>query len=117
MMNDSASNADIGSDRPLRDSPSRRRPSIAVGIATAGRKSIIGYTLELIARQTRLPDVLIACPATPDDLDAEVLKTFPFRTVVLTGKRGLTSQRNLILGAADASDIIVFFDDDFFPQL
>ena len=116
MMNDSALNADTGSVRLLRDPPATRKLSIAVGIATAGRKSIIGHTLELIARQTRGPDVLIACPATPDDLDAEVLQNFPFRTIVLTGKRGLTSQRNQILAAADASDIIVFFDDDFFPQ-
>jgi len=91
--------------------------NIAVGVATAGRKSILGHMLELIARQTRRPDVLIACPATLDDLDPEALQSLPFKTVVIAGKRGTSSQRNQILAAADASDIIVFFDDDFFPQL
>jgi hypothetical protein len=104
-------------DRLLRETRSRPKLNIAVGIATAGRKSILSHTLELIARQTRRPDVLIACPAADDDLDAEVLTNLPFSTVVRTGKRGLTSQRNQILAAAVASDIIVFFDDDFFPQL
>jgi GT2 family glycosyltransferase len=117
MTNDAALEATIGSDRELRQPPPRGKFKIAVGIATAGRKSIVGYTLDLIARQTRQPDVLIACPATPEDLDAETLRHFSFDTRVLTGKRGLTSQRNQILAAADESDIIVFFDDDFFPRL
>jgi glycosyltransferase involved in cell wall biosynthesis len=90
---------------------------IAVGVATAGRKTILGYTLELIAQQTRLPDLLIVCPAGPEDLDADSLERFPFTTAVRTGKRGLTAQRNQILSAADAADLIIFFDDDFFPQL
>ncbi len=33
------------------------------------------------------------------------------------GKRGLTSQRNEILRELDAFDVIVFFDDDFFPKI
>ncbi|WOH68040.1 glycosyltransferase family 2 protein [Bradyrhizobium sp. BWA-3-5] len=107
-------------DRP--DSSSRnpmtgKRLRIAVGIATAGRKAILDYTLGLIARQTRLPDALIVCPATPDDLNAQLLSDLPFRTSVRTGKRGLTAQRNQILAEATLADVIVFFDDDFFPQL
>ncbi|WP_235983999.1 glycosyltransferase family 2 protein [Bradyrhizobium australiense] len=90
---------------------------IAVGIATAGRRAILNYTLDLIARQTRPPDALIVCPATPEDLHAELLLRFPYTTSVRLGKRGLTAQRNQILAAANASDVIVFFDDDFFPQL
>jgi hypothetical protein len=107
-------------DRP--DDPSRipvtgERLRIAVGIATAGRKAILDYTLGLIARQTRLPDALIVCPATPDDLNAQLLSDLPFTTSVRTGKRGLTAQRNQILAEATAADVILFFDDDFFPQL
>jgi glycosyl transferase family 2 len=90
---------------------------IAVGVATAGRRAILNYTLDLIGRQTRPPDALIVCPATPEDLHAELLLRFPFTTSVRLGKRGLTAQRNQILAAASASDVIVFFDDDFFPQL
>lgn len=91
--------------------------SIAVGIATAGRRAILDYTLDLISRQTRPPDTLIVCPATREDLREESLLHLPFSTSVRVGKRGLTAQRNQILAAATASDIIVFFDDDFFPQL
>jgi hypothetical protein len=32
------------------------------------------------------------------------------------GRRGSTTQRNEILSAAGNADVIVFFDDDFFPQ-
>lgn len=90
---------------------------IAVGIATAGRRAILDYTLDLIARQTRLPDTLIVCPAVREDLGEESLLNLPFSTSVRLGKRGLTAQRNQILAGATASDVIVFFDDDFFPQL
>src|SRR4029078_11667677 len=68
-------------------------------------------------QQTRLPDALIVCPATPDDLNTQLLSDLPFTTSVQTGKSGLTAQRNKILAEATAADVIVFFDDDFFPQL
>lgn len=90
---------------------------IAVGIATAGRRAILDYTLDLIGRQTRLPDALIVCPAVRGDLGEESLLNLPFSTSVRLGKRGLTAQRNQILAAATMADVIVFFDDDFFPQL
>jgi succinoglycan biosynthesis transport protein ExoP len=107
----------VRSDDPPRQTPARGKLRIAVGIATAGRRTIVGYTLDLIARQTRLPDVLIVCPAIPEDLDAAALQRLPFETAVRTGKRGLTAQRNQILSAAGSADVIVFFDDDFFPQI
>ncbi len=117
-MNDKASKAATDSDsHPLDLLTSRGKLRIAVGIATAGRRTILGYTLDLIARQTRVPDLLIVCPAAVEDLDAVALERFPFTTAVRIGRRGLTAQRNQILSAAGASDVIVFFDDDFFPQL
>jgi len=91
--------------------------SIAVGIATAGRKHILGYTLDLIARQTRQPDILIVSPVSPEDVDLELLEHLPFKTTVQSGKRGSAVQRNQILAAACNADLIVFFDDDFFPGL
>jgi glycosyltransferase involved in cell wall biosynthesis len=117
-MNDKTLKSSNGSVDPSRDLfASRERLKITVGIATAGRRTILDYTLDLIARQTRLPDALIVCPAAVEDLDTESLRLLPFATAVRIGKRGLTAQRNQILSAAEASDLIVFFDDDFFPQL
>jgi hypothetical protein len=118
MMNAKAlkpSNGSVGPPRVLLKSGERLK--IAVGIATAGRRMILDHTLDLIARQRRLPDSLIICPAAIEDLDAESLRRLPFATAIRTGKRGLTAQRNRILSAADASNVIVFFDDDFFPQV
>jgi Glycosyl transferase family 2 len=89
---------------------------IAVGIATAGRREILAHTLDLIAQQTRLPDSLVVCPAVAEDMDAMSLERLPFSTVVRIGRRGLTAQRNQILSAAGNADVVVFFDDDFFPQ-
>jgi hypothetical protein len=117
-MNDEVPKATaVRSGNPAPAKPARGRLRIAVGIATAGRRTIVGYTLDLIAQQTRLPDILIVCPAVPEDLDAAALQHLPFETAVRIGKRGLTAQRNQILSAAETADVIVFFDDDFFPQL
>jgi hypothetical protein len=100
-------------DKPV----SVRKPKIAVGVASAGRKPILSCMMNLIARQSRLPDVLVVCPATADDLDAALVDTLPFMTAIRVGRRGLTAQRNQILAAVADADVIVFFDDDFFPQL
>jgi hypothetical protein len=117
-MDDKTLKTVIGPESKLGDgSTSRGKLKIAVGIATAGRRTIVGYTLDLVARQTRLPDILIVCPAVPEDIDVKSVECLPFSTAVRTGKRGLTSQRNQILSVAEAADVIVFFDDDFFPQL
>jgi hypothetical protein len=89
---------------------------IAVGIATSGRREILSHTLDRIAQQTRLPDILVICPAVSEDMDYNSIKRLPFSTVVRLGRRGLTAQRNVILSAIGNADIIVFFDDDFFPQ-
>lgn len=89
---------------------------IVVGIATAGRRDVLSHTLDLIARQTRLPDNLVICPAALEDVDPACLEGFPSRISTVTGGRGLTTQRNQILSKAGAADVIVFFDDDYFPQ-
>ena len=114
-MNYEAMEVAIGPDGRL--GTPERKLRIAVGIATAGRKAIIDCALGLVARQTRPPDILIICPAAPEDFDASTVEHFSFPTIVQTGKRGLTAQRNQILSAAQAVDVIVFFDDDFFPKL
>jgi hypothetical protein len=94
----------------------RQQLCIAVGIATSGRREILSRTIDLIARQKRLPDIPVICPAAADDMDPAWIERFPFSTVVWTGRRGLTTQPNEILSAAGNADVIVFFDNDFFPQ-
>lgn len=89
---------------------------IAVGIATAGRRSILSETLVELARQTRLPEALLVCPAAPDDFDASQVAQLPFPVQVVMGSRGLPAQRNAILDAAQDFDVVMFFDDDFFPE-
>ena len=91
-----------------------RRPlRMAVGIASAGRPSILQETVDYL---TALPDQakrLIVCVPAIDDaagladrLDVEVI----------VGSRGLTSQRNRIIQAAAAdTDVLIFLDDDFIP--
>jgi hypothetical protein len=99
------------------DPSSARRLEIAVGIATAGRSEIVSCAIDLVARQYRKPDLLVVCPAAPGDVDTTSVAALPFATAVRIGKRGLTAQRNQILSAANDCDVIVFFDDDFFPRL
>jgi hypothetical protein len=91
------------------------RLNIAVGIATTGRREVLSRTIDLLAQQTRLPDSLVVCPVTSEDLDAEQLKHFPAPAFAVSGAAGLPAQRNLILLAQREADVIVFFDDDFFP--
>jgi len=93
-----------------------RKLEIAVGIATSGRREILTRTLEYLARQTRLPDLLVICPAQPEDVDPSSLARFPSRTSTVTGARGLPAQRNMILSASGGADVIVYFDDDFFAE-
>jgi hypothetical protein len=89
---------------------------VAVGIATAGRPEVLAHTLDLIGRQTRLPDLLVICPAVAEDIGSAPFEHYPFSTIVRIGRRGLTAQRNQVLSNSGNADVIVFFDDDFFPQ-
>jgi GT2 family glycosyltransferase len=93
-----------------------RKLEIAVGIATSGRREILTRTLEFLARQTRLPDLLVICPAQPEDVDPSSLARFPSRTLTVAGARGLPAQRNVILSASGEADFIIYFDDDFFAE-
>ncbi len=90
--------------------------TIAVGIATVGRRKVLAEMTDFLANQTRRPDHLIICPVVPGDVDREALDRFPAQTLVVNGPVGLPAQRNRILSATTAADIIVFFDDDFFAD-
>ncbi len=91
------------------------RLNIVIGIATAGRRDVLSATIAHLAEQSRLPDALIVCPASADDLDASVLERFPAPARTVSGARGACAQRNAILDAATDADVMVFFDDDFLP--
>ncbi len=71
---------------------------------------------DFLARQTRLPDQLVICPAAPGDVDPAALTRFPAPTRVVSGPAGLAAQRNRILSAVTEADIVIFFDDDFFAD-
>lgn len=89
--------------------------NLVIGIATCGRPDVLKQTLNDIARQTRLPDQIVLSPIDPaKDLDLSGLDELiaPLVTVV-TGKPGLTSQRNTILNHLSAQDVVLFLDDDF----
>jgi glycosyltransferase involved in cell wall biosynthesis len=90
--------------------------NVVVGIATAGRNAVLSQTLKLLADQTRLPDRLIVCPASMGDVDQSVINRFPAPVLVVGGAQGLPAQRNRILSECSHADVIVFFDDDFFPD-
>jgi GT2 family glycosyltransferase len=92
------------------------RLRLAVGIATVGRREVLSETVKLLASQNRLPDQLIICPVNRDDIDLECIKSFPAPVEVLFGPAGLPAQRNHILAACSAADVVVFFDDDFFAE-
>jgi GT2 family glycosyltransferase len=85
---------------------------IAVGIATVGRAPLLRAIVEELAQQTRMPDRIVICAPTQADVDG--VPAGPTTEIVI-GARGLTRQRNVILGRVDDFDVVVFFDDDFVP--
>lgn len=87
---------------------------VAVGIATIGRPTILVQTLARIYGQTRIPDAVVVCAPSPQDVEG-VEKAYPDAVLIL-GPRGLTRQRNAILRHLDGFDVVIFFDDDFIPS-
>jgi hypothetical protein len=88
---------------------------IAVGVATSGRKAILGCMIDRLAAQTRRPDHLFLSPATDEDIDMERLHSAPFPVSIVSSPKGSCPQRNAIIHAAADMDTLTFFDDDFFP--
>lgn len=86
--------------------------SLAVVIATAGRKELVAKLLWHIAEQQSKPDEIILAVADRSHLPDG---SWPgLRVSVVIGKPGLTAQRNAALDEAlDRFDIVTFLDDDF----
>mgnify|MGYP004706008689 FL=1 len=97
--------------------PLSEKMQVVVGIATSGRPTILAELVRQLAHQTVPPDRIIVSYAKPDDISAisETLReTVPLEFI--TGHQGASVQRNIILDRLGDEDIILFFDDDFFPH-
>jgi len=88
---------------------------IAIGIATSGRPKTLKEMLLHLKSQIRAPDSIFVCASKATDV-AGVEEAIPGIDVLLSAP-GASTQRNAIIRAARDSDVIVFFDDDFFPQI
>ncbi|MDE1993544.1 MAG: glycosyltransferase [Rhizobiaceae bacterium] len=86
---------------------------LVVGIASAGRRDILSSILPHMARQTRKPDEVVVCLASPEDIDPSCLRDLDFPVRVLISERGLCRQRNRILDSIPDAEIILVLDDDF----
>ncbi|WP_064840468.1 MULTISPECIES: glycosyltransferase family 2 protein [unclassified Rhizobium] len=91
-------------DRPLR---------IALGIASAGRPSILRETIDYLTGLPHQAERLIVCVPVIEDAAGLAGRR---NVEVFVGSRGLTAQRNRIIRAAAAdTDVLIFLDDDFIP--
>ncbi|MDH4441204.1 MAG: glycosyltransferase [Rhizobium sp.] len=89
--------------------------TLAVAIATAGRRDILTQTIAFMNNQARKPDEFLVCPARPEDVDLEGLVRYHGAIRVVEGPVGSSHQRNAMIAASNA-DVMVFFDDDFLPS-
>ncbi|WP_137700408.1 glycosyltransferase family 2 protein [Marimonas lutisalis] len=94
-------------------SPSQNAPRIVVGIATLGRGDIVTQAVRDIARQQRLPDLVVVSGTSDTDFGALPGENLPFPLKLLTGPKGSCAQRNLILSHLTPADILLVMDDDF----
>lgn len=83
--------------------------TIAVIIATKGRRDIAAQLIRHLGAQTRRPDRVILSVADPGDAPKAA------GAEVVLGPTGLAAQRNTGLRAIDGADLAVFYDDDFVP--
>ncbi len=86
-----------------------RRLTLAVVIATKGRRDVAAQLIRHLGAQTRRPDRVILSVADPNDAPKAA------GAEVVLGPAGLAAQRNAGLQAIGSADLAVFFDDDFVP--
>jgi GT2 family glycosyltransferase len=87
---------------------------IAIAIATVGRPELLHAALRWLGHQLRLPDAVYVCAPAKDDL---AVRGANMEATVIIGHRGSSVQRNAIIAAARDYDILLFLDDDFFPDV
>ena len=88
--------------------------NIAIGIPTVGRAAILCETLTALTRQTRRANRTIVCGAQAADVAGAAAIG---GTEVILSAPGLPRQRNALIAAAVGADIVMFFDDDFLPDV
>ncbi|MEM9222863.1 MAG: glycosyltransferase family A protein [Pseudomonadota bacterium] len=94
------------------------RLRIAIGIATKGRAMILAKTLADVAQQRRMPDRVVVCCTSPEDVAGvgpDAISGGP-PVEFLESEPGSCAQRNRIIDAAKNCDIIFFMDDDFIME-
>ncbi|WP_291365739.1 glycosyltransferase family 2 protein [Acetobacter sp. UBA5411] len=92
-------------------------PKVIVGLATSGRAPVLAALIRELNSQSVKPDRIVICYKDPTDIDGVTPALVPgCDLVLLQGSRGLPAQRNVILDHAQDEDIVLFLDDDFFPQ-
>lgn len=89
---------------------------MVVGIPTLGRRDVLSAVIPYIARQSRMPDEVMICVASMDDIDETALDDLPFAVRVLVSTPGSCRQRNHILDNVGDADVVVFLDDDFLME-
>ncbi|RKE77547.1 glycosyltransferase [Rhizobium sp. AG855] len=89
--------------------------TLAVAIATAGRRDILTETIAFMNNQIRQPDEFLVCPARFEDVDVEGVRGLNGVVQIVEGAVGSSHQRNAMIEASNA-DVMVFFDDDFLPS-
>jgi glycosyltransferase involved in cell wall biosynthesis len=88
--------------------------TLAIIIASAGRRDVLALMLQHLQRQSRRPDVVVLSTPGPDDVPD--LSAISLNIRILHGSKGLTRQRNTALNhVAGRFNILTFFDDDFLP--
>lgn len=88
-------------------------PTIAVAIATAGRRETVTGVVRRLLNQTHEPDFIAICPARTEDADRPALAAIRPELSYAEGPVGLCAQRNALLGHLKDADIVLFIDDDF----
>jgi glycosyltransferase involved in cell wall biosynthesis len=87
---------------------------VAVGIASVGRPGLLSEMLCELEKQTRQPDCILVSHSTDDDVLG--IRADSENITYIRAPLGLTRQRNAILKFAEGFDVVVFLDDDFFPE-
>lgn len=99
----------------MKDAPAQQvsELTIAIGIATRGRPSILKETLADLREQSRLPAGILVAYSEPADI-GDASGHFP-EVCFIEGTSGSCVQRNALLEAAgNRYDLILFMDDDFY---
>lgn len=86
---------------------------LIVSIPTTNRAAVVVPTVRDLARQVRLPDLVLVVIADEGDIDPDSVADLPFPVSIKKSARGATTQRNAALASLGEEDLVLFLDDDF----